>query len=76
MIKNIGSERKLWNTDLFEVILQDRNIHLANEIEKTKHKKIIITYGLMHFKWTLDLLKQQDPNWKIHTHRTDSRRVP
>ncbi len=56
---------KLQNTDLFDVILEDRNINLVNEIEKTKYDKIIITYWLMHFKWVLELLKEKDPNWKI-----------
>jgi hypothetical protein len=31
------------------------------------HDKIFITYGARHLSGVLDLLKQQDPNWKVAT---------
>lgn len=59
IIQNLG------NTDLFEVILEDRNKHIVEEVYNRKDEKIFILYGLMHFKWVLDILQQRDPNWRI-----------
>lgn len=56
---------KLANQDIFSVILDDRNTHLTQEILIRKDKKIIILYGLMHFEWVFNLLKQQDNSWEI-----------
>lgn len=56
---------KLGNQDIFSVILDDRNIHLAQEIINNTNNKIFITYGLMHFSWVLDILQQQDAHWEI-----------
>ena len=53
------------NSDIFDVILNDRNIFLVDEIVNGPHDKIITTYGLMHFEWVLELLQENDPNWKI-----------
>lgn len=53
------------NNDIFSVILDDRNKHMVNEILLRDDKKIFISYGLMHFRWVLDLLQTQDPNWEI-----------
>lgn len=53
------------NQTLFDVILDDRNKLLANEIINSKFKKIHITYWLMHFAWVLEILREDDPNWKI-----------
>ncbi len=53
------------NTDLFEVILGKRNEVLSDAIIKSEYNKIYITYWLLHFKWVLELLKQNNPNWKI-----------
>jgi hypothetical protein len=41
---------KLANQDIFSVILDDRNRHIANEILTRGDEKIIILYGLMHFE--------------------------
>ena len=53
------------NKDLFEVILDERNKVVSDTIIKSEYDKIYITYGLMHFKWIYELLKQSDPNWKV-----------
>lgn len=58
LIKNFS------NQGLFDVILDDRNLHLVDEIEQRKDKKIIILYGLMHYEWVLKELQKRDPNWK------------
>ncbi len=55
------------NKDLFDVILGKRNKVLANEIIKSEHDKIYITYWLLHFKWVLELLKQNNNEWQIIT---------
>lgn len=56
--------KNFWS-DIFRVILDDRNKHLVQEIEKIEYDKIVILYGLLHFEWTLRLLQENDPNWKI-----------
>lgn len=53
------------NQKLFEVILDERNKVLTNEIINTEFDKIYVTYWLLHFKWVLKLLKENNPNWKI-----------
>lgn len=53
------------NSDIFDVILNDRNIFLVDEIVNSSDDKIITTYGLMHFEWVLELLQEKDPNWKV-----------
>ncbi len=57
---------KMWNQDIFTVILDDRNKLLANEIISSEHNKIYITYGLLHFEWVFELLKNADENWEIN----------
>ncbi len=54
-----------WNKKLFSIILDKRNENIAQEIINSPHKKIFITYGLLHFKWVLKLLQKKDPNWRI-----------
>ena len=54
-----------WNKKLFEIILNKRNEKLVSEIINTHHKKIFITYWLLHFEWIFELLKEKDNNWKI-----------
>ncbi len=53
------------NKELFKVILDKRNEVLSKGIVDSEYDKIYITYWLLHFKWVLELLKQDDPNWKI-----------
>lgn len=52
-------------TDIFSVILDERNEHLVDEILKNEHQKIHILYGLMHFEWVYKLLQASDPRWEI-----------
>ncbi len=56
---------KIGKPDIFSVILDDRNVHIVEEIEKSEHKKIFIIYGLMHFEWILHILQKSDPRWEI-----------
>lgn len=53
------------NKKLFDVILNKRNEVVANEVISSKYNKIFTTYWLLHFKWIFELLKKDDPNWKI-----------
>lgn len=55
----------LGNKALMDTILGKRNDNLAKSIIEEKQKKIVITYGLLHFKWVLELLQKNDKNWKI-----------
>lgn len=57
---------KVANKDLFSVILDERNAHIAKEIKSRSDEKIFIIYWLMHFQWVLELLQEQDPNWEIY----------
>ncbi len=54
-----------WSTNIFDVILNDRNTHLVNEIISWPHEKIFTTYGLMHYTWVLEELQKQDNRWKL-----------
>ena len=49
------------------IILDFRNRALAKRIIEDTHDKIFITYGANHLPGVFDLLKQQDPGWKIAT---------
>ena len=53
------------NTELFDVILNKRNEVLSDAIINSEHNKIYITYWLLHFKWVLELLQENDSNWNI-----------
>lgn len=69
IIKNDSQAKELltyiWNTDLFSVILEDRNKNLVDSIIKSEYNKIYITYWLLHFDWIYKLLQKNDTNWKI-----------
>lgn len=58
------------NKQLFSIILDKRNEVLSSEIINSDDKKIFITYGLLHFNWVFDILKESDENWEII--RTDN----
>jgi len=49
------------------IILDFRNRALAKRIIDDPHDKIFITYGARHLSGVFDLLKQQDPDWRIVT---------
>ena len=53
------------NKDLFDVILWERNIIIKDAIINSEYNKIYMTYWLLHFKWVLKLLKEEDSKWKI-----------
>ena len=59
MIESLG------NQDIFSVILDERNEYLVEEIKRRNDNKIHIIYGLLHFKWVLDLLQLDDARWRI-----------
>lgn len=56
---------KVWNTDLFSVILDDRNTHIVQEISRRNDEKVFLMYWLMHFNGIFTLLKEIDSNWEI-----------
>jgi hypothetical protein len=49
------------------IILDFRNRALAERIVEDPNDKIFVTYGANHLSGVLDLLKQQDANWKVAT---------
>lgn len=53
------------NQDLFSVILDERNKIVAQAVIDSEYNKIFLTYWALHFDGVLELLQQQDPNWKI-----------
>lgn len=53
------------NKELYQVILDERNKVLADKIINSSDDKIFITYWLLHFSWVIEILKNNDPNWKI-----------
>lgn len=57
------------NKDLFDVILDERNLVIKNAIINSKYKKIYMTYWLLHFKWVLELLQENNPKWHIISER-------
>lgn len=60
-----GIMANFWNKDLFDVILHKRNDVVSDAIIKSEYKKIVITYGLLHFEGILENLQKNDPNWKV-----------
>lgn len=51
--------------DIFSVILDERNKHLAKEIISSQENKIFVIYGLMHFEWVYEILQESWGNWEI-----------
>lgn len=49
--------------DVEKVILDYRNVNIANTIAKGDHKKIIILYGAKHEDGIFELLQEMDSNW-------------
>ncbi|ATU05452.1 hypothetical protein BKN14_03290 [Candidatus Gracilibacteria bacterium HOT-871] len=57
---------KIGNDEIWQVIIGKRNEVVANAIINGKTvKKYYVTYGLLHFDGIFELLKKNDPNWKI-----------
>ena len=67
---------QLGNTDIFAVILDERNEYLVEEILARNDTKIHIIYGLMHFKWVYELLQAQDPRWRIVDSQSEQVIIP
>lgn len=69
MTKNDTIMKQIQNTfgneELFEVILDGRNKIVAEEIIQSEYNKIFATYWALHFEGILEILQQNDPNWKI-----------
>lgn len=57
------------NTELFDVILWERNKLLATTINSSEYNDIYVTYWLLHYDWVLELLKTLDPNWRESSRR-------
>jgi len=45
------------------IIIGSRNTFLANYIQTSTDKKIVVVYGLLHTKGTYQNLKEKDPKW-------------
>lgn len=57
---------KIWNDEIWQVIIWKRNEVVTNAIINGKTvKKYYVTYWLLHFDGIFELLKKNDPNWKI-----------
>jgi hypothetical protein len=51
--------------DLFAVILDERDEHIAHGILESPEKKLFLTYGLMHFNGVYARMKKADPKYAI-----------
>lgn len=49
---------------IFNIILDERNKHLAEAIETSPNQHIYIHYGALHYAGVLKLLQEKDPRWK------------
>lgn len=58
-------QEKFWNQELFEIILEWRNITVADKIIHSEDILIFATYWALHYEWILKLLQNDDPNWKV-----------
>jgi len=55
---------KLPKEKVMSIILDYRNQNLANYIQHSPDKKIVVIYGEEHLKGTYELLRKLDPAWK------------
>ena len=58
-------QNNFWNEILFNIILEWRNKVVAEEIINSQENNIFATYWALHFDWILQLLQENDSNWKI-----------
>lgn len=58
-------QNSFWNEVLFNIILEWRNEVVAKEIISSEEKNIFATYWSLHFNGILQLLQENDLNWKI-----------
>jgi hypothetical protein len=64
LIEGYPRSYKLPKEKVMSIILNYRNQNLANYIQASADKKIIVIYGEEHLKGTYGLLKELDPSWK------------
>lgn len=49
---------------VFDIILDERNKHIADAIIDSPNRHIYIHYGALHYSGVLELLKERDNRWK------------
>lgn len=49
---------------VFNIILDERNKHIVEAIEKSPNQHIYVHYGALHYPGILKLLQENDPRWK------------
>lgn len=49
----------------YDIVMVKRNKIIADYLLKSESKKIYINYGSAHFDGVFNLLKEENPNWKI-----------
>lgn len=54
-------------SDIFSVILRDRDEFIARSITESPEKKIFALYGKLHFEGVLKALQEDNPRWKIES---------
>ncbi len=50
---------------LFEVVLDERDAHIAEAVLASEHEKIMLLYGLLHFNGIYERLREADPDYRI-----------
>lgn len=58
-------QENFWNQELFEIILEWRNVTVADKIINSEDTLIFATYWALHYDWVLELLQENDPSWKV-----------
>ena len=48
---------------VFDIILDERNKHIAASIQQSPNQHIYIHYGALHYAGVLKLLQEKDPRW-------------
>jgi hypothetical protein len=56
---------RLSQDHLMNIILDHRNRYLANYVQASPDKKIVVIYGALHLEGTFEELKKMDPNWTM-----------
>jgi len=64
LIEGYPTSYKLPKEKVMSIILDYRNQNLANYIQHSPDKKIVVIYGEEHLKGTYELLRRLDPAWK------------
>jgi hypothetical protein len=61
----LSGESGFMDKNLLDIILHERNEHIASVIQSSEKRKIYALYGALHFDGIFAELKRLDPNWKI-----------